>query len=397
MSYVRLNIIDKNRTISGDIYGAEGDAVVAALTAEPETIEELALAMARFSKRSHDSPPFAWFHKGEDFEPYDAGILVVDLAARVVAVESTYSLPSRKGEVYYHNGTERTDIPLRYELSDDWHFVRSIPEYEGVSRRRREERAALPPLDAREVLYGKIAEFVAAECLAARGSTDQELFADIHAKWLMTVREDLRGKTPREILFEKRDFIESDLHSRELQWTFTGECPPPLPITSNSFRFAGVGVNEWVIYYDLIRFLLEECWRRVEVETDFSIADEAERLTRLKDEWLETPNRDFFGKSPLEVIERERRRLPFAVSGKEAMVDDDCSVCQMMAEDDSPMFWHLDGCNMNDRFEFSWHHTLAEYEAEKAKWEEFNQNWKQNEDNFFDDEIYISDEEETLN
>lgn len=397
MSCVRLNVIDKNRIISGEIHGATGDSLVAALTAEPETIDELALALERFIKPRGEASPFAWFRQHENFEIYDAGILVIDLAARVIAVESTYSSPSRKGTVAYHDGAAQTDIPLRYELSNDWNFVYSVPEYKGISKRRREERSALPPLDAREVLYGKIAEFVAAECLAARGSDNEELFADIHAKWLMTARADLRGKTPREILFEKRDFIEADLHSRELQWSFTGECPPPLPFTSNAYRFAGVGVNEWVIYYDLIRHLLDECWERVETESEITITEEAARLSHLKDNWLATPSGDFFGKSPLEVIERERRRLPAAVSGKEAMVDDDCSVCQMMAEDDSPMFWHLDGYNMDNRFEFSSHHTLAEYEAEQAEWEASSQKWKQEEENFFDNEIYISDEEETIN
>jgi hypothetical protein len=43
------------------------------------------------------------------------------------------------------------------------------------------------------------------------------------------------------------------------------------------------------------------------------------------------------------------------MSGKHAMVDEDCPVCQAMAADlESPFFWHLDGCNMDDSFEFSY-------------------------------------------
>src|SRR5437762_4940964 len=97
MSYVRLNIIDRNQTIHDEVHGYLGDALVAALTAEPETIEELGLALARFFKPQSDGSPFALFREGEDFEPDDAGVVVIDLAARVVAADSSYSQPAAEG------------------------------------------------------------------------------------------------------------------------------------------------------------------------------------------------------------------------------------------------------------------------------------------------------------
>jgi hypothetical protein len=37
------------------------------------------------------------------------------------------------------------------------------------------------------------------------------------------------------------------------------------------------------------------------------------------------------------------------------------------------MFWHLDGSNMEyDRFEFSFHKNLADWEAEQREYEEMN-------------------------
>jgi len=36
------------------------------------------------------------------------------------------------------------------------------------------------------------------------------------------------------------------------------------------------------------------------------------------------------------------------------------------------MFWHLDGCNMDDRFEFSPFKTIEEWEADKLEFERFN-------------------------
>jgi len=76
------------------------------------------------------------------------------------------------------------------------------------------------------------------------------------------------------------------------------------------------------------------------------------------------------------VMEWERRRIPLAISGKEAMVDKDCPVCQAMAEDLELYFWHLDGSAMEDCFEFSFFKTREEWEAERRSWEEFSKNFE---------------------
>jgi addiction module HigA family antidote len=56
-----------------------------------------------------DQSPFRSFHKGENLEPYDAGILIIDLAARTVAVDSSYSSPSAEGHVYLQQDTATRD------------------------------------------------------------------------------------------------------------------------------------------------------------------------------------------------------------------------------------------------------------------------------------------------
>jgi hypothetical protein len=40
------------------------------------------------------------------------------------------------------------------------------------------------------------------------------------------------------------------------------------------------------------------------------------------------------------------------------------------------MFWHLDGCNMDEGFEFSFYKTLEEFEEEERKREEFNREFE---------------------
>ncbi|CAN5809910.1 hypothetical protein BH20ACI4_BH20ACI4_15500 [soil metagenome] len=229
MSEIRINIIDQNQTISGTMHGSFGDVLVAALTAEPETVEELENAIQRFVERESDWSVFRLFSKYEKFEPYDAGLLVIDLAAKVILADSTYSYYSTEGTVRIKTDAGE-DFYLPYRLSDNWKCVSSMPEFEGWQAKRREGILENPPFDTREILFGKpLCEFIVKEYSANKDSTDENLFTGIHAKWLMTERSDLKGKTPREVLLEKMNFIESDVHSRSLQWSFTKVQPPPLP------------------------------------------------------------------------------------------------------------------------------------------------------------------------
>jgi hypothetical protein len=60
--------------------------------------------------------------------------------------------------------------------------------------------------------------------------------------------------------------------------------------------------------------------------------------------------------------------------------EDNCALCAAMAQDlKSPYFWHLDGCNMDQRFEFSFHRTLDEWEEEQRRYEEFNREFAKEE------------------
>jgi hypothetical protein len=73
---------------------------------------------------------------------------------------------------------------------------------------------------------------------ASEDETIQEAIANetsaIHARWLMTTRDDLRGQSPRDVLVARREFVDFDLNARELQWSFQGEAPRAW--TSNLLR-----------------------------------------------------------------------------------------------------------------------------------------------------------------
>ena len=48
MSEIKLNLIDAQQILCGTIHGSMGDACVAALSAEPESIAELEAALKRY-------------------------------------------------------------------------------------------------------------------------------------------------------------------------------------------------------------------------------------------------------------------------------------------------------------------------------------------------------------
>ncbi|MEO6390598.1 MAG: hypothetical protein ABIP75_02030 [Pyrinomonadaceae bacterium] len=376
MSEIRLNIVDRDNIHSGEVHGYVAELAVAALTAEPETFAELELAMRRFLKWDEHSP-FARLYPGENLEPYDAGVMVLDLAGGVIATESSCSDLEAEGQVRVEaEFADDGEVWVPFKLSQDWLIVRSIPEYERLRPERRDARLAVPPLDARAVLYGSpLVEFIAQECRAERGSTDDDRFTRIHTKWMMAPRPDLGGKTPREVLLDKKEFVDFEMHSRALQWSFAGECPPHIPVESDAYRFAGFGIHENVLYYYMVRELLEVCFDYYDPKR--TINDEIEWLEGIKSTWLKMENPHFSLRTPGALIESERRRINISMSAKEILIDEDCPCCQAMAADFStPMFWHLDGCNMDQTYEFSFHETREAYDAEQREWDEFHAKWE---------------------
>ena len=439
MSEVKVVLRDASRSRSGTIHGACAARFVAALAADPVTLEELDVAIERFMPRHEGRSFFSWFHNGIDDEPWDAGLVVIDLAAKLVYAESTYTHYGRKGSVDFHNGQCATDVRCRYQLKDDWCFTSGWDHWQSRAEERRAEFAATPPLDVRAVLYERpLLEFLATECFrqfarreqllqeahakwiadrrewiekyarepqpdpesvtfdefsqsAAYGNEKystafRETLKDIHARWLMTARDDLLGKSPREILWLDHDRLDDDLHYRREQWDYVGRCPRGLDETSHAFRFGGFGTHEMIEYYELVRHVLWSCWDNLHqpavgcdsIATNFmTVGDflmtEVPRLEQVREEWLDELAKNLDTPiTPREIITHERRRLPEGVPSSEVMHDPDCPCCQMLADMPGFSFWHLDGCNMDNDFAFSVRfETLAEWEAEERDYEEF--------------------------
>ena len=188
-------------------------------------------------------------------------------------------------------------------------------------------------------------------------------------------------------MLAKQDFIDSDLQSRAFQWDFQLEGPPGLSRDSFAYRFGGFGTHEWIVYYELVRFLLESSAALSTADTtDFTSL--VSQLETLKNGWLNEPSPEFDGHVPAIIIDNERRRMPEAMGGRSMVVDEDCPVCKMMGDDAEAgrgvWFWHLDGCNMDDHFAFSRFLTEKEYLEDRVQMElmhaEFDRKWKEREE-----------------
>lgn len=136
MSEVQLVVRAEGGDWSGPVHGSFADLAIAALSADPVTLHELERAAARFARLAPDRARFRNLSPGICDEPYDAGLVVIDLLGRLVVVDSTYSSPSSTGYVHYHDGCHATDVPLRYHLADDWLFVRDSLKWRGLSGKR---------------------------------------------------------------------------------------------------------------------------------------------------------------------------------------------------------------------------------------------------------------------
>lgn len=373
MNALVLVLRDAQRTLQARVGSTFAQAVVAALSADPDSLDELELALGRYAKPPADRRLFADFAESAAGPPAHGNLLLIDLPARLVVSRGRHFTPQAVGEVTYLEHDDSREVVLGFRLSDEWLLKAYTLEWELLARQRRDERAALPRRDVRAVLYGRLPEFVARETQAARKLSLDDPVREIHERWLMTARDDLAGLTPRQVLLARHEQVDREISARAWEWSVLGACQPPLPLESAAARAGGFGTHELVLYYDLVRHLLAWAWCGP-VPDDVCDLDGTTRwLTELRDTWLDTPDLDtLHGRTPRHVIDQERRRIPWAVSPEEAIVDHDCPICRMMAEQrDTPVFCHLDASGFDEGFVFSLCATREQWEREEAEWAEY--------------------------
>lgn len=315
MSEVKLVIRDANEDRSGTVHESVAAWFVAALSADPASLTELDAAVDRFALDSPARGHFSYFRHYIDAEPWDAGLVVIDLAARLVVIDSTYSSQGPKGVITRYNieSVEERTVDIRYRLAEDWLFMHDAMDWEATAGKRRQERAEQTITDLREIFYGepmlrsiingcvtkfshrdKIANQVRLEWIERRRQWN-ELYAeepqpepesltmhelarcedpaeditdhiyyntirDIHADWLMSPCKELQDQIPRTVLLRDHDRLSGDMEDREYQWTRLEQCPPGISPESHAFQFGGFNTNEIVMYYDYVREVAWACW-----------------------------------------------------------------------------------------------------------------------------------------
>lgn len=346
------------------------------LAAEPETLSEFFGAVRRYQPDHH------WDETGQPADNEaaitgDGNWCLIDLAARCVVAGDEFELPEVPGAFQAESDDDLAGgfHIVWIDALPGWLFQSAADDWQSAISQRRQALAGRRRVESRAVLFGRpMLEFAAARVLAgavveAHQVQRYEQIREIHADWLMTVRDDLLGHSPRELLLSRREQIDWDIQRRSQQWSTQGFAPPPLDADSAAYRFGGYGTAEIVLYFDLVRSLLSEAWRQV-VAGESNCEILVERLVAHRDWWLDQPPEDSSGGPTCkELIESERRRTPITDDGSH--LDCDCPICQAEADGafgSGPTFMFYDGhhLELEDEFAFSIIESREEWEREQA-------------------------------
>lgn len=359
-----IRVLEEDRTLSLEVHDGLADVVLAALSAEPATIDELREALGRYLEPEVVAFIFRASAEGPARRVPDGGHLIIDLAARlVVNLTSGASFP-RVGCVLRCDQQTTLDVWLPYRISSRWRMITQPHNWRAHADRRRAKRRATPDLDARAVLYGRLAESLVGRYAEVAGHQEAG-WADIQDWWLLTPRPDLRDQCPRAWLLARRRAVDGDVQDQGETWSLLGHAPPGLSPRSHAFRFAGFGTHEIILYHELVATLLHELLDRVPSPPSADWAAEVRHLEQSQQEWLHQPQPDLYDLSPAALIARERARLPAVVPPGHARLDDDCPLCRMIADSGRPMIWQLGNYLLEDRFATSFTLSRAEWEQRR--------------------------------
>jgi len=220
------------------------------------------------------------------------------------------------------------------------------------------------------------------------------LTVEVHRDWLITPREDLGRRRPRDLLHGAHDWSDAIIWGQRQRFE-DGAPMTAAPDDVFGYADAPMGREEMIIYFDLCREVIASGWfwceKEIEANGKLEIDTSGDRLNRLmaflsdvRDSWLEQP---FEGGSPPRfIIECSRRRVPrgagvaiMGMDGEESeqhVPDCDCPVCDMMASGLFGVgFTSLDGhhLDLDDEFAFSMHQFIEDWEREQREYREFNE------------------------
>lgn len=345
----------------------------------------------------------------EEIEPEAVGESI-EAAAGWVVIDFTRQRLSTGGDF---EAIDR-DAAFRLEQATDSYFTGHLsihlpPWWELVSDtapaklfEARQSKTPRPIVD-REILYGDaFLTFVAKRVLevfhsddwtkCVQGNTQRdryELTVAAHKDWLMTPREDLGGKIPRQMLHGAIHWANKVTEGQQSRYENGGPMIAA-PDDWQGYSSAPMGSQEMCIYFDFCREIIGAGWEWLETEQGKQAANRGESavtdlvafLGEIKENWLTSPLEG--GPSPNLVIECDRRRVPMGdgvqIEGIDAVAttshqgDCDCPICGLMADGMfGTSFSSIDGhhLELDDEFAFSMHESQEEWEDEQGSYQIF--------------------------
>ncbi|MDZ7361345.1 MAG: hypothetical protein ONB46_11550 [candidate division KSB1 bacterium] len=117
MSVLKMIVADDQHYLSGEPHGSCAQWIYAACSRSPKSLNELERLLPEFGA---DSTLRSLLSYGSlELEPFDAGLIIVDLAKKWIYAEDSYFGAHRTGSY-----TTRDDgRKIEYRFSDEWQFV----------------------------------------------------------------------------------------------------------------------------------------------------------------------------------------------------------------------------------------------------------------------------------
>ena len=406
-----LVVFDAGAALAGPASADEALTVWAACSDDPAGWDELAASWPRY--RTSTVPEFADALRMSPCGAGEAGgrlhnagglWVAIDLPGqRVMSGDGVREVPEA-GYLEMSDDPERSQ-PVRFQPPPWWEVRQNVGP--AVVLRPREEPAAVPACD-RDLLFGdrmladvlrRVAALPRAEVADVFRVTDAErngeydieqsnrrhaCVAEVHRQWLMEPRDDLSGGRPRDLLHGAHDWSNAVIEGQRTRYEH-GFPVTALPSPADDPRAdaAPMGFEEFVMYFDLCRAVIEEAFVAT---ADHGRPPTANALAARRDEWLEAPLEG--GSPPRFVIACDRRRVPrgagvpiVGMTDREpehGPIDCDCPLCDMAA---SGMFGtsfafydghHLD---LDDEFAFSVHERREDWEEQQREFAEAARRW----------------------
>lgn len=382
--------------------------LIAVASEDPVTWEDIAAYWQRY--RISSVPEFAdglpiqsadWTEARAAIDQHECWV-VIDLVQKRILTGRGFDLVGRDEAYTMVDDSGQKLGPLSVHLPPWWELNEQT-DASAVDRAR--DRAWSIPRVNREVLFGdalfgdlaaRILDVVQSKSWRSSGARKNsnsryKFTVQVHRDWLMTPREDLGGKFPRQMLHGGHSWIDHLVTAQRLRLQHGGELVA-IPTDVTGFDEAPMGSEEVVIYFDLCRELISAGWKWC-IENRIGSKDSAvdpswkaqlaTHLSDVKRQWLASPFEG--GVSPQFIIECSRRRVQRAagvpIAGmadcppEKHIVDCDCPICIMMAEGPfGPCFEGIDGhhLELDDEFAFSLYETREEWEEEQAAFADYS-------------------------